>query len=51
MLYGPRTDEELAVVWQLIEDSYDYARGPHDTRTANGESSTMPATTLQKETS
>ncbi|MGW0466474.1 luciferase domain-containing protein [Streptomyces sp. NPDC003027] len=27
MLYGPRDDDELAVVWRLIERSYAFARG------------------------
>lgn len=31
MLYGPRTDGELAIVWQLVEESYAYARERLDT--------------------
>jgi hypothetical protein len=27
MLFAPRTDEELEVVWMLVEESYRYARG------------------------
>lgn len=40
MLYGPRTDEDLAVVWQLVEASYHYARGP---LTANDKSTVATA--------
>lgn len=28
MVYGPRDDDELAVVWRLVEESYDFALGP-----------------------
>lgn len=27
MLYGPRDQDDLATVWQLVEESYAYARG------------------------
>ena len=31
MVYGPRDDSELAVVWQLLEESYAYASQPAGT--------------------
>jgi hypothetical protein len=31
MVYGPRDDNELAVVWQLLEESYAYASQPAGT--------------------
>jgi hypothetical protein len=27
MVYGPRDEDELATVWQLVEASYAFARG------------------------
>lgn len=36
MLYGPRTDEELSIVWKLVEESYAYARGPSETNDGDG---------------
>jgi hypothetical protein len=27
MLYGPRDQEELETIWQLVESSYRFARG------------------------
>ena len=31
MIYGPRDEEELEIVWSLVQLAYDYARGQIDT--------------------
>lgn len=30
MLYGPRDDDELEIVWRLVQSSHQFARGKHD---------------------
>lgn len=37
MIYGPREEEELEVVWRLVEAGYGFARG-----TAGSSSPTTP---------
>ena len=39
LIYAPRDEDELEVVWQLLRASYEFAAGPEGARRRRGESS------------